>query len=155
MSSIDINLSTLKEEIAEGYLDGPLKEYMDLKAIGRDSFAALTVAFGTAAAMSGTSQIFIAIIEGSQKYIEGTPAALERMKHVTIWDAQIAARHLYAIASTAAKASERLAAARELNVIYGITTVDEQGRTRRGGGMTLADFYKLEAKDASDQQKAH
>lgn len=153
MSPIELNLSTIKEDIACGLLDAPLSEYMKLRAIGRDSLAALTVAFGANHVMSGNSHILIDFIEGSDKYIEGMPAALERMKHVTIWSPAISARNLVAIANGAAKASDRMNAIKELNVIYGVTIIDENGKTK-SGGMTLKDFWALKG-ESDAQTKTH
>jgi len=153
MEPIELDLSTIKEDIACGLLDAPLNEYMKLRAIGRESLAALTVAFGAHHATSGRVSILIDFIEGSDKYIAGMPAAIERMKHVTIWSPALAARNLVAIANSAAKASDRMSAIKELNVIYGVTIVDENGKTK-SGGMTLKDFWALKS-ESDAQTKPH
>jgi hypothetical protein len=150
-----INLLTFREDIARGKYDLELADYMRLRAIGRNSQAALRFSFGNAAAVSANTVAYIDFIECSDAYIDGMPKAIASMKHVTIWSPELSARNLAAIASdTTSKTSDRLNAIKELNVIYNITVIDENGKTK-AGGMTLKDFYQLEALSASNNTKPH
>jgi hypothetical protein len=67
----------------------------------------------------------------------------ERLKTIPVdelWNARISLQELLNIArSWFAKESTKLAAMRELNVLCGITVIDEQGRTK--AGRRLEDFY--------------
>lgn len=65
---------------------------------------------------------------------------LAKIKLEEMWDTKVSVHELLAVARNPfAKDSTRLNAMKELNVMYGITIVDENGKTRMGKG--LADFY--------------
>jgi hypothetical protein len=65
---------------------------------------------------------------------------LEQVKLDKLWDTKMAVHELLGVARNPfAKDSARLNAMKELNIMYGITLVDEHGKTTRGKG--LADFY--------------
>lgn len=58
-----------------------------------------------------------------------------------LWNERISIHELLNMARNVfAKDNTRLAAIKELNVLYGITVTDEKGNTRRG--MSLDEFYK-------------
>ncbi|HEF4727275.1 TPA: hypothetical protein SAP13_004713 [Burkholderia multivorans] len=66
-----------------------------------------------------------------------------------------AARVLISIATDeSAKRTERIAAAKELNVLYGITIIDEKGNTRRSG-VTLDELLKMTPSANADAHKVH
>ncbi|WP_179404092.1 hypothetical protein [Burkholderia guangdongensis] len=119
-----------------------LNRYIRLKAIGRSSIAALSGAFGADYSMSMNPHVYIDLIETSDAYVNGLPHAIEALKDHSIWNAEISARVLASIATDeSAKRSDRIAAAKELNVIYGVTVIDENGKTK--AGMTLDDLLKM------------
>lgn len=136
-----------------------LVRYMTLKALGKSSNAALAGAFGWEYAGLMNPYVFINLIETSDAFIKNYPAFVERTKDSDIWSPKISARTLAAIATDqTAKTSDRIAAAKELNVIFNITIVDERGNTR--AGRSLADFYADVAMGAvepgaTDASKAH
>jgi hypothetical protein len=72
-----------------------------------------------------------------------------KLKEVSVdklWTAKAAAHRLLSIAhDPESKCSTQVAAAKELNVMFGITIVDENGKTR--AARTLEDFYKEAAGD--------
>jgi hypothetical protein len=128
--------------------------YVNLKSLGRSSRAALRVAFGDNVASGDQFLSYIDFIEASQFYIDNLPKAIEANKRAVIWSAEISARTLVSIAlDESSKKADRLAAIKELNVIYNITIIDDKGNTR--AGHSLEDFYRLEASTAAAPQKAH
>jgi hypothetical protein len=65
---------------------------------------------------------------------------LAEIKMEELWGAKTAAHELLSVARNVfAKDSTRLNAMKELNVLFGITVVDENGKTR--AGRSLGDFY--------------
>lgn len=73
---------------------------------------------------------------------------LEEVKTSELWNTKISINELLSSARNPfAKDSVRLNAIKELNVMCGITVVDESGKTK--AGRSLEDFYAMEAgKDA-------
>lgn len=145
-------LDTFDNAVIAHYHRDALDRYLRLKAIGQSSRAALSGAFGFEYASVMNQQYYIDLIESSDAYTSGLPKYVAAMKDHAVWSPEISARTLAAIATDQSlKASDRIAAAKELNVIFDVTVVDENGKTRRGGH-TLEDFYRMKA-DA--QQQTH
>ncbi len=121
-----------------------VQRYIVLRVIGHKAIAALTSAFGASYASSIHTHTIIDLIETSDYYMRGfARGAAERDKMDSpLWNAMAAARVLISIATDeTAKRVERIAAAKELNVLYGITIIDEKGNTRRG--LTLDELLKM------------
>lgn len=69
-----------------------------------------------------------------------------------LWNEKLAIHRLLTIAQNPfEKGSVHVSAVKELNVLVGITIVDEDGKTRKGGSM--ADFYRSLAKDEGEAQE--
>lgn len=131
---------TLEGEAIIHYHRAALDRYLKLKAIGKSSIAALAGSFGPGYAVSMHAPICIDLIETNDHYLNALPAYIEKFKSHAVWSPEIAARVLASIAmDESAKKSDRIAAAKELNVIYNITIIDEKGNTR--AGRSLDDFY--------------
>lgn len=149
-----LTLDTFDNDVIAHYHRDALDRYLRLKAIGQSSRAALSGAFGYEYATVMNQQYYIDLIESSDAYTSALPKYVAAMKDHAVWSPEISARTLAAIATDQSlKASDRISAAKELNVIYGVTIVDENGKTRRGGH-TLEDFYKMTA-DQPANTKAH
>lgn len=72
-------------------------------------------------------------------------ARLSEVRSATFWSAELAAVRLKQIVDDPnVKDATRLNALRELNVLRGVTFVDDKGNTR-ANGHTLDDFYRLSA----------
>ena len=127
------------------YHSDALHLYLTLKALAYPSGAALAGSFGTDYRMSMHYNIYIELIETNETYIKYFPEYVELNKKVKVWSPEISARTLAAIATDpAAKTSDRIIAAKELNVMFDITIVDESGKTKRGAH-SLDDFYRIKA----------
>lgn len=142
------------EFIAHFHKEARLR-YVDLRADGHTSIAALTGAFGHEYVMTMNPFAYINLIETSDAYKRTLVAAVAAKKDNPIWDAQQAARVLFSIATDeSAKRAERIAAAKELNVLFGITITDDKGNTRRTG-LTLEELLKMTLSAPSDASKVH
>ncbi len=119
------------------YIDG----YIKIRAFGRSGRAALRAEFGDAYADSSKCNSYIDRIECSPYFIYQFPIALDEVKSSQLWSAKIAAVNLIAIAGDSeVRATTRVAAMKELNVMFGVTFIDENGNTRAIA--PFSDFYK-------------
>ena len=137
-------IDTFRNDRIETHHAASLQRYIVLRVIGHKAIAALSSAFGPSYAMSMQAHTIIDLIETSDYYMRGfARGAAERDKMDSpLWNAMAAARVLISIATDeTAKRAERIAAAKELNVLYGITIIDEKGNTRRG--LTLDELLKM------------
>jgi hypothetical protein len=135
-----LTLDTFDNTVIAHYHREALDRYLKLKAIGQSSRAALSGAFGFEYASVMNQQYYIDLIESSDAYTSALPKYVATLKHHAVWSPEISARTLAAIATDQSlKSSDRIAAAKELNVIFNITVVDENGKTK--AGRSLADFY--------------
>ncbi|PTD98343.1 hypothetical protein [Pandoraea apista] len=142
------------EFIAHIHRDALLR-YVKLRADGHTSIAALTGAFGHEYAMTMNPFAYINLIETSDAYKRTLVAAVAEKKDNPVWDSEQAARVLFSIATDeTAKRAERITAAKELNVLFGITIIDDKGNTRRGG-LTLDDLLKMTPSALGTASKAH
>lgn len=136
-------LDTFDNAVIAHYHREALDRYLRLKAIGQSSRAALSGAFGFEYASVMNQHYYIDLIESSDAYTSALPKYVAAMKDHAVWSPEISARTLAAIATDQSlKASDRISAAKELNVIYGVTIVDDNGKTRKGS-MTLDDLLKI------------
>ncbi|MDN8008203.1 hypothetical protein QZN06_06475 [Burkholderia multivorans] len=152
-------LETFKNDRIEAHHGAAVRRYIVLRVIGHKALAALANAFGPSYAHSLYAHTIIDLIETSDFYMSGfASAAAKRDKMDSpLWNAMAAARVLISIATDeSAKRTERIAAAKELNVLYGITIIDENGNTRRSG-VTLDELLKMtpSANADADAHKVH
>ena len=146
---------TFTNELIAHYHGVALKRYIHLRAIGKTSIAALTGSFGVDYTMAMNPWAYIDLIETSDAYLSGLTAAVDNMKDEQLWSAETSARVLYSIATDeTAKRGERIAAAKELNVMYGITIVDDKGNTR-AGVMSVEDLFRLKSQGAAGSTVKH
>jgi hypothetical protein len=137
---MEADFLTLKGDDILRYHSAELDRYLKLKSLGKSSMAALAGAFDHEYCSSMNSQFIINLIETNDHYLNALPAYIEKFKSHAVWSPEISARVLASIATDeSAKKSDRIAAAKELNVIYNITIIDEKGNTR--AGRSLDDFY--------------
>lgn len=117
--------------------------YVELRIRGFHSEIALARAFGpeNAAAMDNTVSQRIFYLESNEYYIDRFDKRLKEISVDDLWNTRLAVHEMLSILrSPYTKDGIQLSAAKELNVIYGITVTDESGRTR--AGRSLVDFYK-------------
>ncbi|OJA81159.1 hypothetical protein BGV72_02635 [Burkholderia ubonensis] len=151
------DLATFHHDHIEACHGTALKRYIQLRALGHKSIAALTGAFGHEYLRAVNPSAYIDLIETSDTYMNGFRRAVEDSTQ-KLWSDEIAARVLFSIATNeSAKNTERIAAAKELNVLYGVTVIDEKGNTRRG--MSLEDLLKMtpsaNTSQAAAESKVH
>ncbi|PLZ01961.1 hypothetical protein CY652_13100 [Burkholderia sp. WAC0059] len=146
---------TFRNEVIAHYHNDALLRYVNLRADGHTSIAALVGAFGSDYAMTMHPFIYINLIETSDAYKRTLVAAVAAKKDNPLWDAETSARVLFSIATDeTAKRAERIAAAKELNVLFGITIIDDKGNTRRGG-LTVEDLLKITPSAPGAASKVH
>ncbi|MGC2970446.1 hypothetical protein [Paraburkholderia aspalathi] len=146
---------TFTNDLIAHYHSAALKRYMHLRVIGKTSIAALTGSFGVDYTMAMNPWAYINLIETSDAYLSGLAAAVAAMSDEQLWSAETSARVLYSIATDeTAKRGERIQAAKELNVLFGITIIDEKGNTR-AGAMSVEDLFRLKAQGATSSTAKH
>lgn len=90
-------------------------------------------------------------IERTEYYKAGFQQKLKETPVEDLWNEKKAINELLQRANDPYdKGSTKLRAVQELNVLIGITIVDENGRTRKGSSM--ADFYATQTKPEEAQQ---
>jgi hypothetical protein len=118
-----------------------LDKYILLRVAGRSSRAALRVAFGEEYANHLNAQSYVDHIECTMYYMRAFKQALAAMPLDQLWNKKIAIHRLLALAEDpSVKDNVCAMAVKELNVLLGITLVEENDKPRQG--RTLADFYK-------------
>lgn len=150
-------LETFKNDRIEAHHGAAVHRYIVLRVIGHKALAALAYAFGPSYAHSPYAHTIIDLIETSDFYMSGfaSGAAKRDKMDSPLWNAMAAARVLISIATDeSAKRTERIAATKELNVLYGITIIDKDGNTRRSG-VTLDELLKMTPSANADAHKVH
>lgn len=114
-------------------------EYAGYRALGVNAERAFLRTFGTDYADPHlTSRI--EALEHNVIYRRAFLEAFSKVKVGEMWDVKMAAwEYLQLVNNPFVKDSTRLSAIKELNVLFGITVVDDTGRTRAGRG--LKEFY--------------
>jgi hypothetical protein len=119
--------------------EGLVAKYVDYRVKGYPDQMAFLRVFGS----DYKDQFLYQRIENLEHNAVYRKMFSERLNSIPVdelWNARISVQELLNIArSWFAKDSTRLAAMRELNVLCGITVIDEQGRTK--AGRKLEDFY--------------
>ncbi|WP_432258639.1 hypothetical protein [Cupriavidus sp. TMH.W2] len=119
-------------------------QYAALRAYGRTSRAALRMLWGDKYADHARAQAYIDRIECAPLYIRQFKYFIESLAVSSLWNERVAANRLLNIINDPeTKDSTCLAAIKELNVLTGITVIDEKGNTR--SRKTLDEFYAMEA----------
>jgi hypothetical protein len=143
MSSIDEGLVPPKmfgdQKFAEMNRD-IFDKYVEYRVRGYHSHVAFRRVFGEDY-MDSVSHIRIEMTEHNPYYQAKFKQRLEQIKIDELWEAKTAVHELISMARNPfAKDSTRLNAMKELNILVGITVVDENGKTK--AGRSLADFYE-------------
>lgn len=123
--------------------------YIELRIFGVHREIAIIDAFemiSCGASIANAHQLAIAA-ETNQYFKHNFKQRLAATRTSEFWDTNKSVNHLLCMLEDEnVRDTVRFAAIRELNVMFGITIIDEHGNTRRG--MSLDDFYKLESAKA-------
>jgi hypothetical protein len=120
-------------------------EYADLRVMGVSAERAFVRVFGT-----GYQDFYlyarIDALEHNNVYRKLFASKFGLAKLDEMWNLKLSIYELLSLINNPfAKENVRLAALKELNVLYNITMIDQEGNTRPGKG--LAEFYAQAAKD--------
>ncbi|MEM5370284.1 hypothetical protein V4C53_30180 [Paraburkholderia azotifigens] len=141
---VETDLTLFANDQIELHCGKELERYMRLKALGKSSHAALIGSFGPMFANHNMWPQFVDLIETSDVYMERLPKHIEAQRGNSVWNAEISARALVAVVNDqGSKHSERINAIKELNVMFNITIVDENGKTR--SSLSFDDVLRLAA----------
>lgn len=123
-------------------------EYIELVVRGVDHQSALRLTFGEAVAIDQFTWARIFALQRNPYYKTQFKRRLDSIEMNELWNPKLAVHNLVKLAlDPGAKETARLNAMKELNLIIGITVVDENGTTKLGRNMD--DFYtQLQAKTA-------
>jgi hypothetical protein len=114
--------------------------YIERKIKGTASVIALMTAFGYEYAKDLYVTHRIYMLESNPYYLERFDARLAELKLAKVWNPAMSAYSLISLVKAdTTKDTVKLSAIKELNVIFGITTVDDAGRSR--AVRKLDDFY--------------
>jgi len=136
----ELTPSGFKSLFQEGYLEHYLKVYIEYRARGYPIYKAIKNVFNiTINSDRHMYDSIINIIEESPKYINAYINRVNELDESELWSTKLSIHQLLDIANDQfAKEAARLNAIKELNIIYGITIVDDKGKTRKA---SLDDFY--------------
>lgn len=122
--------------------------YVDLKIQGYASGHCLRQVFGNAYVSDGQHGERIYAMERNPEYQRIFKFRLTNVKASDLWSPQVSINELLQmVRSPFVKDAARLAAIKELNVMYNITVMDDKGNTKPG--RSLDDFYAKESVPAS------
>lgn len=117
-----------------------IKAYVELRIRGWSGIKSMRRIFGEEYYDSNISAR-VNSLEGSEFYRSEFNDQLASTPISTLWDEKLSINKLLGIVNDdLEKGSTRLNAIRELNVLVGITIIDENGKTRKGN--KVGDFYK-------------
>jgi len=128
--------------------------YIDQKLRGTASIHALMIAFGKEFTddQFGISRTYM--IENNPYYLRRYNEKLSTLDLGELWNQKTSAIALVTIVKDAeASGNIQLGAIKELNVIFGITVIDENGKTK-AAGRNFADFYDDVAKERAKRESA-
>ncbi len=115
------------------------REYVTYRLHGYAPYVAFRRVFGQDE-LSTNGHIKVEEIEHNPWVRQKLAKLVKATQPSTLWDAQIAVHELLNMARNPFfKENVRLGAIKELNVLTGVTVVDEKGVTRKG--MSLKDYY--------------
>lgn len=122
--------------------------YVDLKIQGYASGHCLRHVFGSAYIQDGQHGERIYAMERNPEYQRLFKQRLNSIKASELWSPQVSINELLQmVRSPFVKDAARLAAIKELNIMYNITVTDDKGVTKPG--RSLDDFYAKEAGERS------
>lgn len=125
-------------------------QYIEYKVHGYHSTVSFRRVFG-AEEYDGNAHIKIDNVETNPYYTAMFKERMEAVKTSELWNTKISINELLGVARNPfGKDTAKLAAMKELNIMCGITVVDDSGKTR--AGRSLDDFYAMqdEANPLSD-----
>lgn len=126
-------------------------KYVEMRVHGHSAQTSFMRIFG-AAHWPGPQQGHVRLdaIESTEYFKNQFAKRLEEVKIHELWDTKKSLHELLnLVRGDYIKDATRLAAAKELNVLVGITIVDENGKTK--AGRSLADFYANQEVKAPQQ----
>jgi hypothetical protein len=130
------------ETFAIGYRDY-INLYVEGRILGRPDGKMFRDVFGKANFEDDDRTERVLALERNPYYKERFKKRLHEVKVADMWNTKVALNELLNIMHDIfTKDAVRLSAIKELNLLCGITVVDEAGKTR--AGRTLSDFYKNE-----------
>lgn len=115
-------------------------EFIDLCVRGYEELTAMRIAFGEQTVEDGKFIGRLYAIKRNPYYKKHFEEKLASIPMAELWNPRLALQQLVQIARSSSKDSARINAIKELNVMTGITVVDEAGNTR--AGRSLDDFYQ-------------
>lgn len=126
-------------------------EYIRQRVHGMQPLKALRRVFGEEYYDSNSSTR-VHSLESTEYYKENFAAQLKAVQIDELWNEKLSVHKMLVIVNDdLEKGSTRLRAIQELNILIGITIVDENGKTRKGSSM--ADFYAtMKTKQAETEQ---
>jgi len=111
-------------------------EYIEYRLDGADRIESFARIFGH----DDKIRLNVMFIEHNPYYRKEFERRLEARKPQEMWNEKKAIQALLSMSQdNNNKCSTKLAAIKELNILVGVTVVDESGKTKRG--RTLEDFY--------------
>lgn len=113
--------------------------YIELCIHGYDEATALRIVFGEESVSDGQFWGRIYAIRRNPYYFQNYDKRLKSIKVDDLWNPRTAIALLLKVARSSEKDSARINAIKELNIITGITVMDEAGNTKMG--RNLDDFY--------------
>jgi hypothetical protein len=124
-------------------------KYIEYRVHGYSSHAAFNRVFGSDHWQSNQQgYIRIEAMESTDYYKAEFERQLQGISTDKLWNTKLSLHELLAtMRGPFTKDSTRLAAIKELNVLVGITVVDENGKTK--AGRKLSDFYDSEGDGAT------
>jgi ASC-1-like (ASCH) protein len=119
-----------------------IKKYIEYRVHGYHPHVAFRRVFGEEN-MCSQSHVSIELLEHNEYYKEHFERRLKEIKIEDLWNTKTSIHELLSMTRNVfAKDTTRLNAMKELNVLVGITVVDENGKTK--AGRSLDDFYRGE-----------
>ncbi len=130
----------------EQFLTNHIEEFLDYveyRVQGVFPSTAFRSVYGEENSTDTSAHQRIINLEHTRLYRNTFKARLESLKIGELWSTKIALHELLSLVRNPfAKDAVRLQAQKELNILVGITVVDENGKTKAGA--SLNDFYKAE-----------
>jgi hypothetical protein len=121
-----------------------VSRYLDMRVMGKDSTSAFMQCFGTDYYDQHLRRR-IEALEGNESFQNEFKKRLSVAKFEDLFDLKSAVhRWMGLLNDPDVRDTSKVAALKELQVLYGMTVIDENGNTR--AGKSLADFYKEQVK---------
>lgn len=129
------------------------REYIEYRVHGYFASVAFRRVYGEENSGDTYTHHRIENLEATRLYRDLFARRLSEVKISELWNTKVSVHELLSLTRNPfAKDTTRLQAAKELNVLVGITVVDENGKTKAGA--SLEDFYKTEGNSKPDESAA-